>query len=507
MQQSGSIPSLRWWPVGGRVRRRGASGAVGRYLALWAALLALSALIVILPGVPVAWSNPMLAASVATLAGVVGLVLLYLGVVRFLAFGRPVDLYFGLGFGVLALANLAVRLSALALDASWAAAPWLLLLLRALTVALFLLPLARPGREIEPDRRARYALGLGGAAALAVLIGVGALVAGGDDLPASVEPATRQLLEANGVVFDFLPGQAWWLLLVNGCLGLLMLAATVGYVRQARNGSEAYLGAVATALTLLSFAELHTLLFPAVVLDYVSTASLFRLVAYLVVTVSLIAQSGRDMVERAGREERERLSRELHDGLMQQLSLLNLRLNRARSPRRPAEARACDLDASVRVLEAAMLEARQAIVALRTGVVAWEQLTESVSALTGAFEANHGVTIVVHAAASGPALEASLQADVLRIVHEACSNAVRHGGAGQIEVMLAAGPGVLDLRIRDDGSGFDPARADARPGLGLRSFKERAERRGGACRVDSAPGRGTTVSVRFRLALPRTGEP
>ena len=484
------------------------SAGLRRYAALWLALLVLSTVVLFAETIAVAAPSPPLAASVAAVAGVVGLVLLYLGVVRFLAFGRTLDLFVGIAFGVLALANLAVRLATLALapDATWIAAPLLLLLLRTTSALLVLVPLLRPGPAIERGGRIRYALRVGGATALLALLGSAGLIAAADALPPPVEPATRRLLEANAVILDLLPGQAWWLLLTNGVLSLLMIVATLRYIWWAGNVTEPYLGAVATALTLLSFAQLHTLLFPTVALDYISTAALFRLAAYLVVVVSLTAQVGRDMVERAGHEERARLSRELHDGLMQHLSLLNLRLQRARARHRSEGDRARDLDAGVQVLEAAMLEARQVIVAERSGVVSWESFAESVRTFAGVFETNHEVIVDVCAAGTGPVVDVSLQADVLRIVHEACSNAVRHGAAERIAVELMVDSGLVNLRIRDDGVGFDPARVQSGSELGLRSMRERAARWDGTCSIESARGQGTAIHAHFLLNSQRTGE-
>jgi two-component system nitrate/nitrite sensor histidine kinase NarX len=52
------------------------------------------------------------------------------------------------------------------------------------------------------------------------------------------------------------------------------------------------------------------------------------------------------------------------------------------------------------------------------------------------------------------------------------------------------------VTVRDDGRGFDPARAAAlEDHVGLRIMRERADRAGGTVRVDSQPGRGTTVTL------------
>ena len=82
----------------------------------------------------------------------------------------------------------------------------------------------------------------------------------------------------------------------------------------------------------------------------------------------------------------------------------------------------------------------------------------------------------------------------MRIVREAVTNAVRHGGASHIDIVFEAGQSPA-LRILDDGVGFDPAAAAGSGHLGLVSMRERAEAIGASLAVRSAPGQGTTVEV------------
>ena len=87
---------------------------------------------------------------------------------------------------------------------------------------------------------------------------------------------------------------------------------------------------------------------------------------------------------------------------------------------------------------------------------------------------------------------------LLRILHEALINAVRHGSAQQIFVRLSDGSraGGPSLRITDDGSGFDvPGAVNAGKGLGLTSMQERAGILGGTLSIASRPGAGTVVEV------------
>ena len=91
------------------------------------------------------------------------------------------------------------------------------------------------------------------------------------------------------------------------------------------------------------------------------------------------------------------------------------------------------------------------------------------------------------------------RADLLDIVSEAISKAVRNVGASAIKIRLANGHG-LRPSMADDGSGFDPDRVGTgRPGagrgFGLISVRDRAEQLGGSLRVRSRAGGGTKVEV------------
>jgi two-component system sensor histidine kinase UhpB len=99
-----------------------------------------------------------------------------------------------------------------------------------------------------------------------------------------------------------------------------------------------------------------------------------------------------------------------------------------------------------------------------------------------------------------PAIEVLLY----RVTQEALTNVARHAGATVVEVELGSHDGTAELRVRDDGAGFDPgviARAGSEGpgvGLGLGGMAERARLVGGELDVRSAPGGGTSVTLRIR---------
>jgi signal transduction histidine kinase len=85
-----------------------------------------------------------------------------------------------------------------------------------------------------------------------------------------------------------------------------------------------------------------------------------------------------------------------------------------------------------------------------------------------------------------------------RITYEALTNAVKHAPASTVSVRLEmAGPEGLDLRIEDDGPGFDPPSASE--GLGLVTMRDYAAAVGGTCEIASSPGDGTTVVARLPM--------
>jgi signal transduction histidine kinase len=81
------------------------------------------------------------------------------------------------------------------------------------------------------------------------------------------------------------------------------------------------------------------------------------------------------------------------------------------------------------------------------------------------------------------------------ILSEALANVAKHAHAETVTIIVEAGRGVLSLSVRDDGVGG----ADPR-GSGLTGLRERAEALGGALRLTSPPGHGTSVDVKLPAA-------
>jgi signal transduction histidine kinase len=85
--------------------------------------------------------------------------------------------------------------------------------------------------------------------------------------------------------------------------------------------------------------------------------------------------------------------------------------------------------------------------------------------------------------------------NILRIGQEAVANAIKHSDASQVQVELQYSPEKVILKVSDDGRGFSPEQTNSAGHFGMLDMRERAEAIGSHLQIDSAPGRGTHITV------------
>jgi two-component system, NarL family, sensor histidine kinase UhpB len=203
---------------------------------------------------------------------------------------------------------------------------------------------------------------------------------------------------------------------------------------------------------------------------------------------------------RAQEEERRRLARDLHDEVNQALAAILLRLE-ALAQDTPPE-RAPEVAELKRLVNQAMEELLTLARQLRPSALDDHGLLPAVQAQLKRFSARTGIEVRLRTEGDPNELPEVMQTAIYRVAQEALANVARHAGATIVEVDLDEGEGRAKLRVRDDGSGFDPGaipRAGSeRPGmgLGLGGMAERARLVGGELDVRSAPGGGTSVTLR-----------
>jgi two-component system sensor histidine kinase UhpB len=202
---------------------------------------------------------------------------------------------------------------------------------------------------------------------------------------------------------------------------------------------------------------------------------------------------------RAQEEERRRLARDLHDEVNQALTAIRLRLE-ALAQETPAE-RAPELAELKRLVYQAMDELLNLARQLRPSALDDHGLVPAVETQLKRFSSRTGIEVRLGTQGNPDDLTEVVQTAIYRVAQEALTNVTRHAGATAVELDLEENEGAAELRVRDDGSGFDPsaiARNSEGPagGLGLIGMAERARLVGGELDVRSAPGGGTTITLR-----------
>lgn len=197
-------------------------------------------------------------------------------------------------------------------------------------------------------------------------------------------------------------------------------------------------------------------------------------------------------------EDRERIARDLHDSVIQDIFAVGLGLQGLAS--RVEDPETMDLlgDAIER-LDDAVGSLRGYIFELKKPAGADQRLDDRLQELVSRMGSAYPAKVTLDLSLRHDR-EYVLAEEIVKIVTEGLSNALRHSAAGSIEVSVAADDSRYLIRVVDDGTGFDPDRAAW--GMGLLNMRARTQRLGGSISIQSRPGRGTTVEVTFPLAGP-----
>lgn len=201
--------------------------------------------------------------------------------------------------------------------------------------------------------------------------------------------------------------------------------------------------------------------------------------------------------------ERNRLARELHDTLAHSLSAVTVQLGAVETlwESSPDAARKLltQADSSARN---GLEEARRALQALRASPL--EDLGLVLALETLAKEAAARTSAKLHLEMPEEnltTLEPHMEQSIYRVAQEALENCVHHAEATTLWVTLLHSADYIQLIVRDDGQGFDPAQTVPTGHYGVAGMQERAGVIGGTLQVESSLGEGTTVQLVLPLIL------
>jgi two-component system sensor histidine kinase UhpB len=208
---------------------------------------------------------------------------------------------------------------------------------------------------------------------------------------------------------------------------------------------------------------------------------------------------------RAQEDERQRIARELHDDTGQVLTLLLIRLKLLESLP-GAEAIQPQIEELRGLIASAIDQVRRLALNLRPPTIDQLGLIPALRSLVATFTESTGLHVSVELPREPITLARERTLAVYRVVQEALTNTAKHAGAQHISVVVRREGDWLVAVIRDDGRGFSPETFAGRhrqpsggAGVGLFGMEERGRLAGGSLALQSAPGRGASVTLRVPL--------
>jgi signal transduction histidine kinase len=215
----------------------------------------------------------------------------------------------------------------------------------------------------------------------------------------------------------------------------------------------------------------------------------------------LLEQQSEENRRQAADEERLRIARELHDVVSHNVSVIAIQAGAARLAGGDSVAQALG---SIEVTARDTLsELNRLLGVLRRSDTGAPSLSPQpgIAQLEGLLTAAREAGLQAELRTSGEprALPAALDLSAYRIVQEAVTNALKHSGAGRLEIRIDYAAGSLTLAITDDGRGASPDSLTASTGHGLVGMRERVEIFGGRLETATSPLGGFTVRAHLPL--------
>jgi signal transduction histidine kinase len=203
----------------------------------------------------------------------------------------------------------------------------------------------------------------------------------------------------------------------------------------------------------------------------------------------------------AHEEERRRISRELHDVIAQTLTGINIRLATLKKEA-AVDSRGLgrNISRTQRLVEHSVNIVHQFARELRPAVLDDLGLIPAHHSFLKAFSTRTGIHGHLTAFAAIEKLDISRRTVLFRVAQEALTNVARHSQANNVDITIEKRSGSVIMKINDDGKSFDADETLRRNGgkrLGLLGMKERVEMLGGNFAVESAAGKGATITAQF----------
>jgi signal transduction histidine kinase len=205
--------------------------------------------------------------------------------------------------------------------------------------------------------------------------------------------------------------------------------------------------------------------------------------------------------EVAAHQERRRIMFELHDGILQSLATLILRLESCRGRLSSSHK---ELSDEIRGLEDmtrdSMKQIRRFLAGHETHPLTQGTLLEHLRQDARFLHDGMGLDVILESEPEDLDLPPETEREVYYVLREALTNVTRHSHASKVEIRLAQNNGSLHGYLTDNGVGFIQRNPSVETGFGLKAMEQRMNKIGGELFIRSSPGNGTQVSFQIPLS-------
>lgn len=212
-------------------------------------------------------------------------------------------------------------------------------------------------------------------------------------------------------------------------------------------------------------------------------------------------ERGLRSIIQATEDERKRIAKDLHDGIVQSLTGLSLRMQKqSNSEEAQRSGLGVELNSTRSILDESIAEVRGISHQMMPRVLSETGL---IPALADMLEKSLGSTDIKyefeHHNIDGQRFSESIEISLYRICQELINNIIKHSGAKAVSIQLLKTKTHLVLVVEDNGKGFEWSDANGRNGIGLMNISSRAQAINGEVNYEPSPEQGTVATVRVPL--------
>jgi signal transduction histidine kinase len=197
--------------------------------------------------------------------------------------------------------------------------------------------------------------------------------------------------------------------------------------------------------------------------------------------------------------ERDRIAMELHDGVIQLIYAVGMKLEIIRGKTVLNSEEDKRFQSVFDDLNQIIEDLRSYIRDLRSTSGGQTTLQQRLRNLADHFRDFSAVDVVLDVPSDLPDLSETQRHIVLQIVRETLANIARHAEASHVKIVIQASDKKMHVAVHDDGKGFNPETTPDTGHFGLKNLYQRARSLGGNLQIESEPGKGTSVYLVFPL--------